>query len=254
MKMTISCKKPGQLIYIIGAGAIGKALTVCLKRAGRNVLLIRGTIDNGSAQTENLKIKEGAGYSADVEIATLSTLNTINGIVVIATKSYGNAHLAALLKEKIGSSPIVLFQNGLGIELPFLELGFPEVYRCVLYVTSEPVGKNAVRFKSVSSSPIGIERGNSDTLETIVKELDTPHFKFKAENQIQKVIWKKAIVNSVFNSLCALLETDNGIFSRDVQILDIAKRVIQECVCIAECRGIFLSACLLYTSPSPRDS
>ncbi|HCZ36261.1 MAG TPA: ketopantoate reductase, partial [Cytophagales bacterium] len=38
-------------IYIIGAGAIGKALAVFLNRAGKNVTLVRGSVNDGSAST-----------------------------------------------------------------------------------------------------------------------------------------------------------------------------------------------------------
>ena len=50
-----------------------------------------------------------------------------------------------------------------------------------------------------------------DHLQTIVKQLDTPEFGFKSEANIQHIIWKKAIANCVFNSVCPLLEADNGI-------------------------------------------
>jgi 2-dehydropantoate 2-reductase len=72
--------------------------------------------------------------------------------------------------------------------------------------------------------------------------LNSPVFQFKAEPDIQATIWKKAIINSVFNSVCPLLETDNGIFHRDASVLGIAKRVIQECVAVAQESGIHLNA------------
>jgi 2-dehydropantoate 2-reductase len=61
------------------------------------------------------------------------------------------------------------------------------------------------------------------------------------EKNIQPVIWKKAIINSVFNSICPLLETDNGVFHRDENVLAIARRVMAECIGIAAMEGISLS-------------
>ncbi len=60
------------------------------------------------------------------------------------------------------------------------------------------------------------------------------------EPNIQTIIWKKAIVNCVFNSICPLLEIDNGIFHRDKGVLRIANRVILECLDIAKDTGIYL--------------
>lgn len=87
-----------------------------------------------------------------------------------------------------------------------------------------------------------MEKGNVSTLEGIVSKLSTPQFEFKIEENIQPVIWKKAIVNSVFNSVCPLLETDNGIFHRNVAALEIARTVIAECIAVARTHGISLTA------------
>jgi 2-dehydropantoate 2-reductase len=70
--------------------------------------------------------------------------------------------------------------------------------------------------------------------------LATPHFRFRAEENIQTIIWKKAINNSVFNSVCSLLNVDNGIFYRNAQALEIARTVIAECIPIAGEAGVLL--------------
>jgi 2-dehydropantoate 2-reductase len=49
-------------------------------------------------------------------------------------------------------------------------------------------------------------------LENIILQLNNSHFQFRAEENIQPLIWKKAINNCIFNSICPLLETDNGSF------------------------------------------
>ncbi|MEC7262836.1 MAG: ketopantoate reductase C-terminal domain-containing protein, partial [Bacteroidota bacterium] len=57
---------------------------------------------------------------------------------------------------------------------------------------------------------------------------------------IQRIIWKKAIANCVFNSICPLLEVDNGIFYRNEEVMSMAKRVIADCALIANKKGIDL--------------
>lgn len=88
----------------------------------------------------------------------------LEGLVVLCNKSYGNAHLADALKDKIGNSPLVLLQNGLGVEKPFAD--FPSVYRCVLFATSQPVTYTDLNFKPVAISPIGIFSGRKITIKT----------------------------------------------------------------------------------------
>ena len=231
-------------IYIIGSGAIGKALAVFLKLDNKNVTLIRGSIDDKSSYTEKIQIEllNKTELEAEVKISTLSNFAELDGIVVLTNKSYGNEGLAQALKDKVGNSPIVILQNGLGVEQVFVDSNFPGIYRCVLFVTSQTVSKIKVSFKPVATSLIGIRKGDSEMLNSIVEQLDSSNFPFKAEPNIQTVIWKKAIANSVFNSICPLLEVDNGIFHRDRNAFEMAKRVIDECLSISIETGISLSA------------
>jgi 2-dehydropantoate 2-reductase len=232
-------------IYIIGAGAIGKALAVFLKLEGKNVILIRGRIDDKSNYFEKIKVEltnNNTEVEAKVRISTISNFTTLNGIVVLTNKSHGNRHLAQALKNKINNSQIVILQNGLDVEQPFIDHSFTEIYRCVLFVTSQSLSQNLIRFKPVATSPIGIIKGDLIKLDAIVQQLNNTYFEFIAEQNIEPVIWTKAIVNSVFNSVCPLLEIDNGIFHRDAAALNIAKRIIVECITVAECKGIYLNA------------
>lgn len=230
-------------IYIIGAGAVGKALAVALAGDHKKAVLLRGSVDQQPAHTEKTQVlREDVVQEADVEVSTISNFAELDGIIVLTNKSYGNAELAARLKGKTGSSPIVILQNGLGIEQVFADNGFPEIYRCVLFVTSQLTEDNRVSFKPVAVSPIGAITNSTTTTDAVVKQLDSPGFRFRAENDIQPIIWRKAIINSVFNSVCPLLETDNGIFHRDAGALAIAERVIAECIAIAQEKGISLNA------------
>ncbi len=231
-------------IYIIGRGAIGKALAVFLKLENRKVVLLRGSVDDGSHGIEEIQVtmNDGSVLSAQVEVSTLSNTKELRGIVVLTNKSFGNADLARSLKGKAGVSPIVLLQNGLGVERSFSENGFKNIYRCVLFVTSQSTGANTVRFKPVSVCPIGIVNGNAGELEEITMSLTTKYFQFRTESDIDVVIWRKAIINCAFNSICPLLETDNGIFHRDTEALAIARRVIEECLVVAKRKNISLNA------------
>jgi 2-dehydropantoate 2-reductase len=178
---------------------------------------------------------------ASIDVSTLSNFKKLDGIVVLATKSFGNENLSQAIKVKIGDSPIVIMQNGLGVEQTFIDKQFPQIYRCVLFATSQPVSADTLRFKPVSISMIGKIHGNDNNLNNIVDQLNNPYFHFQAEPAIQTIIWKKAIVNSVFNSVCPLLDIDNGVFYKNEIAVTIAKGVIRECIAIANEIGIMLS-------------
>jgi 2-dehydropantoate 2-reductase len=229
-------------IYIIGAGAIGKVLAVCLASIGKTAVLLRGSVGNGETHREKIRVTVASRHiiEAEVTIDTICNYRRLQGLIVLCNKSYGNAALANALKDKIGSSSLVLLQNGLGVEQAFTD--FPAVYRAVLFVTSQPLSTTDLNFKPVAVSPIGrIIGGNETSLRQIAAGLNTPDFGFRAELDIQPIIWKKAIVNSVFNSVCPLLDTDNGIFHRNPQALQIAESVVAECLGVAAHHDVHLN-------------
>lgn len=229
-------------IYIVGAGAIGKALAVFLKLNHKNVVILRGSVDDKSNFAENITVElnENTELTTTINVSTVSNFSTLNGIIVFTNKSFGNPQLADAFKNKIQDSPIVILQNGLNIELPFIKNDFTQIYRGVLFATSQYLTANKLKFKPVAVSPVGFIKGNAENLAVLVAELSTSYFEFRQEQHIQPVIWTKAIINCVFNSVCPLLEVDNGIFYRYEKALNIARRIIAECISVAASQGITL--------------
>lgn len=229
-------------VYIIGAGAVGKALAVLLQNEGRDVKLIRGRATEEARAREqiNIQLLGGACIEQNLSIDTLSQYTKLDGTIVITTKSYGNSDIASALSKKIGKARVVLLQNGLQIEQPFISQAFDSVMRCVLFVTSQVVDANTVQFKPIRPSAIGVAHGSKDLLTEVVSLLNTPAFPFREEADIQPLVWKKAIINCVFNSICPLLETDNGIFHREKEVLELGMDIIREGMAVAQANGIHL--------------
>jgi 2-dehydropantoate 2-reductase len=231
-----------ETIYILGSGAVGFPLAAYLTHAGRNVVAVRTSRNDVPKSTINVTAQDGSSrVSARIETISLSNLANLDGTMVITTKSYTNPAIALQLKERKATGPLVIMQNGVGVERPFLEAGFPAVYRCVLYVTSQPTSEFHFSFHPVIASPIGIIEGPEAELAKCVEQLNTEAFPFRAEANIQKEIWKKAIINSVFNSICPLLDVDNGIFVRDEATANLALRVVKECITLTDRLHISLS-------------
>jgi len=231
-----------ETIFIVGAGAIGKALAVFLIRDGRNVVLLRGSVDNDPVHQQQITVITGDNETtaATVPVSSFANYTRLDGLVVLTNKSFGNERIAALLRARKVTGPLVLLQNGLGVEDAFINAGFSDVYRCVLFATCQPVAENVYRFKPVAPSAIGRISWGTDQSIMIVERLTTPSFLFTAEEMIRTVIWKKAIANSVFNSVCVLLDTDNGIFHRNAAASLIAEKVITECIAIAALEDVHL--------------
>lgn len=234
---------PSPHIYIIGAGAIGRSLAVILQNQRKEVTLVkvRPLPHKPHKEIISLTLPDASEMTADVTIAGIDDIDHYSGTILLTTKSYVNSAIAHSLKNKTGNSPLVILQNGLGVENVFLENNFPAVYRCVLFATAQNTGTNTVRFRPVTSSPIGHCKGQPEELEQLIIQLNSPIFPFRAEQELEKVIWKKTITNCVFNSICPLLETDNGIFHRNPAALTLATQLIEECLGIARLKNISLT-------------
>jgi 2-dehydropantoate 2-reductase len=228
-------------IYIVGAGAIGMSLAVSLINNGRRVTAVRTSKSKYCWNTVQIAVQhnEGAPMEAPVEMVSLSRLESVrDGIIVITAKATANRLIASELKQKKAIGPIIIMQNGIGVESPFIDLGFPDIYRCVLYATSQKKEENSFRFRSVAASPVGTVKGDARELKDIVRQLNTSKFQFRAEERIREETWKKAIMNAVFNSICPLLDVNNGVFCRDKRVADLAAEIVREMVEVTKRIGL----------------
>ncbi|MCB0164705.1 MAG: 2-dehydropantoate 2-reductase [Anaerolineae bacterium] len=233
---------PQKPIYILGSGAIGFPLAAYLVNAGRKVVAVRTSRQDVPPSTITVTIHNGADrISAPVETVSLSQLTHLDGAIVIATKAHANPAIAQALKDKAASGPVVILQNGVGVEKPFVEAQFAPIYRCILYVTAQATAAYDFSFRPVTASPIGVVNGSADGLMPCVESLTTDAFPFRSETNIQREIWKKAIINAVFNSICPLLDVDNGIFARDEATANLAREIVRECVMLTDRLNIELS-------------
>lgn len=228
--------------YILGSGAIGFPLAASLAHHGRPVVAVRTSRDDVPAGRVTITLEHGGQrISAEVETVSLANVGRLEGRFVITAKAHANAAIARALVDRAASGPLVLLQNGVGVERPFLGAQFPSIYRCVLYVTSQPTGDNTFAMRPVTTSPIGTVKGSDAELEACVAALTTAILPFRVEANIEREIWKKAIINAVFNSLCPLLEVDNGIFARDAAVAELARGIVQECVTLTDRLALGLS-------------
>ena len=231
-------------ICILGAGSIGMALAVHLANSGRRVTAVRTSTDDFEPQYIEVTVSGSSEriFSSRVEMVSLARLTRLAGIIVIAAKSYANRVIASRLRQMEILAPVVIMQNGVGVENPYLDLPALRVYRCVLYATGQKNGEGSYTFIPVTASPIGVVRGTRQELLYLVGALNTGEFPFAAQGDILQQVWKKATINSVFNSICTLLETDNGIFIRNEKAAQLAREVVDECVAVMQALGFGQSA------------
>lgn len=228
-------------IYVIGCGAIGFPLAASLSQLGKNVIAVRSSVSGVSLHSELINIEQN-GVQTDIAVAvtSLDLLKPQSGIFVITAKTFANNAIALQLSKLQVSGPIVVMQNGLDVEAAFIDAGFAQVFRTVLYFTSEKKAELSYSVKPVKPSMVGVVKGDPELLPYLVTQLQNPLLVVQATKQIKTIVWQKTIANVVFNSICPLLEQDNGIFLRSPEAVTLAEKLIAECIQVAKAEGVEL--------------
>nr|WP_281387986.1 ketopantoate reductase C-terminal domain-containing protein [Puniceicoccus vermicola] len=233
-------------VYILGGGAVGAPLAAFLTMSGREVVLVRmrsGVAD--SSQSTWVEVTMGdESIRAKVPTVAFEDLRGVNGVIVVTCKTYANERVAEGLRRVYRAGPIVLAQNGLNVERAFQDQGFPNLGRAVLYLTSQSSEDRAglsYQFRSIADSLVGTLCGDAREIREAVKTLQTDRFPFSYCDALEGPVFKKAIVNVIFNSICPLLDVDNGIFARGRSLLPLVRSLIRECLQLVGAKGLELS-------------
>lgn len=233
-----------EMIYVVGAGGIGMPLAALLANNGAAVTTVRTSTESLELQLTDVVIDPLVEEPRHARVRTLS-LSKISGsdggIIAVTAKATANRYIAPELFRRIGDLPVVIMQNGIGVETPFIEAGFTNVYRCVIYATGQQTDTSTYRFREVAASPIGAVHGDGTETAAIVNRLCTPAFRFETAERIERDVWKKAILNAAFNSICPLMNVDNGVFHRESDVAQIARTILEEANEVAQRIGINLT-------------
>jgi 2-dehydropantoate 2-reductase len=222
-------------IYIWGAGAIGIAFAANLSSQGKDVTFVRSSIKKDSeglfeVEAENLN---GEILKQKIPMISADSFDDKDGISIVTAKSFANQGIASKISKVSNKIPIVIIQNGLNVENPFKEKNFENIFRCIVYTTSEKISLSHVKYRPIMPNPIGVVSGSENLLKAIVEIIETPNLRFAISDKIQVEIWSKAIINSAFNSICPLINIDNGIFHRDENAMKLAEELVVECIKVA---------------------
>lgn len=231
------------VLSIVGGGAIGFSLAATLQSEGNRVVVYRATSpDDATGQQEiTVKLADGSTLRQRIETRGLSPETALAGTVLVTAKAIGNPRIADSLMFSRKSIDVVLLQNGLGVEAPFLGKSFRSISRCVVYITAEKTDPGIYTARMVKPSPVGRIEQTGVPGSGLEDLFHSKILGFYQEAEIQREIWKKGIINTVFNSVCPLLEVDNGVFTRDASLFALARELVSECVPVANQVGIPLT-------------
>jgi 2-dehydropantoate 2-reductase len=137
-------------------------------------------------------------------------------VVIVATKTTGNADLAATLRPLVGPGSVVaMFQNGLGVEEQ-AEAVAPEavVLGGLCFVCAFQVGPGHIRHVDYGAVTVaehrtdGTPAGSTEAVDRLVADLQAAGVRADAQPDLVLARWKKLVWNIPYNGLSVVLDAE----------------------------------------------
>jgi len=238
-------------IAVVGAGAIGCLFGGRLQRSGQSVLLIHHTRSVAAdIEKKGIRIREPSRKVVRTRITTRTRLSKHDKpeLVLITVKAYDTEGVASLLmKLAMHSVPVLSLQNGLGnVETLEARLGSDSIIAGTTTEAALTTGPGSVIHTGSGMTWVGELNGrHSERCLAIERAFRRAGFSTLISNNINGVLWAKAIVNSAINPISAIARVKNRDVLKTPQLREIASKVIDEGTAVAYANGIALR-------PAPR--
>ncbi|MCI4365594.1 MAG: 2-dehydropantoate 2-reductase [Thermoplasmata archaeon] len=207
-------------IVVFGAGAIGSLLGGTLARGGHTVLLIGRPDHVAAIRAEGLRLTGRIEHTVRLAAETSVPSDFGAEAVILGAKTFDLPSAAGLLALEVASPvPTLLPQNGLGIEDPVRAAlaagGWPEperwVVRAVNSLPATLVGPGEVRAAGNGEIVLGFAKGPAaEATRFFAMLLRGAGIPTRSVRDLEKELWRKALVNAAINPVTALHGVPNG--------------------------------------------
>jgi 2-dehydropantoate 2-reductase len=235
---------PKRSIAVIGMGPAGAILAAHLISAGHHVRAVEVWPEYRDAMRKDGLVLEGAlplqvpPFEVFSDLADLK--ETPPELIIIAVKIPEALLMLAEIAAIGGTAPVLLVQNGLEVEEPFLmTLGAGRVLRMVVNYAGwiEVPGRISVSFFNRPNWLGSFAPDAHPTAAEWAEVISQSGLETRAVHDIEHKIWEKAVLNAVLAPVSAVLGVTMGeaLRKRDVAVL--SKRLMEECISVAAACG-----------------
>jgi 2-dehydropantoate 2-reductase len=249
-------------VAVVGAGAIGAYVGAALARGGTDVTLIARGAHLQAMQERGVRVISPRG-DFEAHPAATDDLDAVAhaDAVFLALKAYSLPALAPRLGAALErGAAVIAAQNGIpwwyfhshggpleGTVLESVDPGGmisrsipPEaVIGCVLYSSTEVVEPGVIRHIEGTRFAIGEPGGAiSKRCLRIAEAFKAGGLKAPVEERLRDQIWLKLIGNVAFNPVTALTGATLGELASQPEMVDLLRRIFEECAEVAARLGI----------------
>ena len=238
-------------IAVVGPGAIGCLLAAYLTRAGATVSLL----DHRPERAKLLKERgitvesERGGFHARMKVTATSTEIRSAELLILCVKANNTADAAARLKGRIApQSHLLTLQNGLGnVERLGEFFGSSQILAGTTSHGATLLELGRVRHAGYGEIFMGETGGAGSTLagtaklQNLAATFNRAGLEAQVVDDIEKVLWRKLVVNVGINALTAILGVANGELLRIHDCTSLMDGAVREAVQVARHYGINLN-------------
>jgi 2-dehydropantoate 2-reductase len=233
-------------IVIMGAGAIGSLYGGLLHlKGGHKVILVGREYHIESIQSRGLQLR---GVLGDYDIKLDSTTEPCDikdvDFIFLTTKTYDTTNAAECVRPMVKDGAyVIVLQNGIGTEQIVADvLDSTHILRATSCMGSIITGPGQVTCTGVGITEIGSHFSqNKDVVEKVAAMLKDIGLEAHASDDIEGVVWTKAIVNCGINPIAALTGLTNGEVYADSRLRELIVNLVTETAQVAHALGIDLT-------------
>ena len=232
---------PQPTVCVVGAGAVGRALTAFMHRAGCNIHLVTHTPEQAAAINKDVILLSVEGSDSFTSVPTASPDHRAVGsadIVLVCVKCYDTASTCDAIAPHISSQQVILLHNGIGASAE-ARLGLPkaDLWEGVASFGVYPVDNTRVIQYGPASITVSPCPGSTRT--------DTPAVAIPGLEIIERadtdsVVWSKLCLNCGINPVTALHSITNGKLPTHPDAWATAIAAAREAESVAQAAGIAL--------------
>jgi 2-dehydropantoate 2-reductase len=201
---------------IVGLGAMGSVILSRLKKKKTRIVCLTTKKGTELMRNQGLLVKlldDETPQKIECEIFAELPENLVFDVCIVTTKSWANDEIAKKIRSNLSfNSSILLFQNGIKIEEPFLkdESNFI-VTRALTSMAAIREKENLAVEASIGETRIGgVNHQNDQVIKFWNNILTDIGLNTEISNDILKDTWLKGIVNCTLLPLAAITGLKNG--------------------------------------------
>lgn len=241
-------------IAVIGAGPIGSVVAAVLA-AGEHRVHLREIAavrrDQIAAHGISLRgareLHVAAGRLASLEPDIESLRDIACDAVFVCVKATATLLVASALADVLpGDTTVVSWQNGIDTErLLAGELPAARIVRAIVnhgVSLSGEMGEVTVSFEHPPHAVQELEAGSEQQATWVANLMTAAGLETERSEQLERMVWRKAILNAAVNALCGLTGLNMAEVTRDRAAWELAEHILVESTAVARANEIALGS------------